>query len=479
MSKGFISPPSLSQGSHQDLNLESTLRELPLYEFQVTTSCLGEDIAHMFERYPLLPGAILEEDGRFAGIFSRRQLLDYLIRPHRLELFLHKPISALYSYIRSQVLILPDSTPILTATYQALRRSSELVGEPVVVQVAPSSYRLLDAQELNIASWQIRGIETQVRYERTQAQMIQIEKMASLGRLVDGVAHEILDPVSFIWGNLSHVSTYSQQLIELLSAYETHLSVLPPDIAMLKTEIEADFLQQDMPRALASIRAGAERLKNLGTSLQNFCHIDEVYPKPADLHACLDSIILLLKSRLTNEIEIIRNYGQLPPVQCYIGQLNQVFMNIITNAIDALINSAIRRKFAQDFGRLEQQNCVHKPRIEIITQVFSRNTNNSSEPNSRWVSICVADNGSGMSAQKQQQILESFSVKKRTAKETSLSVSYQIITAKHGGEFYVRSPSRISTGISNVAGDQQASSQKVEESPLGSGTEFEIVLPLI
>lgn len=479
MSKGFISPPSLSQGSHQDLNLESTLRELPLYEFQVETSCLGEDIARMFEKYPLLPGAVLEEEGQFAGIVSRRQLLEYLIRPHRLELFLHKPVSELYSYIRSQVLVLPENTPILAATYQALRRSPELVGEPVVVQVAPSSYRLLDAQELNVAAWHIRGIETQVRYERAQAQMIQSEKMASLGRLVDGVAHEILDPVSFIWGNLTHVSTYSQQLIELLTAYEAHLSILPPDIATLKENIEVDFLQQDMPRALASIRAGAERLKNLGTSLQNFCHIDDVYPKPADLNACLDSIILLLKSRLKSEIEIGRNYGKLPPVRCYIGQLNQVFMNIITNAIDALINQAIRQKFAQDFGEIGHQDYLRKPRIEITTQVCSRNTTNLSDSSSRWVSICIADNGPGMSTQKQQQILESFSVKKRAAKETSLSVSYQIVTAKHGGEFYVRSPSRIFTDISGAVQEPSAFSEEVGELPPGSGTEFEIVLPLI
>lgn len=474
--KGFVSPPSLSEGSNRDLNLESTIRELPLYEFQVETSCLGVDIARMFEKYPLVPGAILEDQGRFAGMVSRRRLLEYLIRPHRLELFLHKPLRVLYSYMGSQVLVLPESTPILAATQQALRRSPDFLAEPVVVQMESAGYRLLDVQELNVASWQIRGIETQVRYERTQAQMIQSEKMASLGRLVDGVAHEILDPVGFIWGNLTHVSNYSQQLMELLSAYEAHFPVPPPDITDLKEQIEFDFLQQDLPGAIASIRTGAERLKNLATSLQNFCHIDDVYPKPADLHACLDSIILLLKSRLKSEIEVVKNYGYLPPVRCYIGQLNQVFMNIIINAIDALINQAVRQKFAQD-GNILQQDSAGKPRIEITTQVCSRNATNSTASNSRWVSIRIADNGPGMSPQVQQQILESFSVEKRSAKETSLAVSYQIVTAKHGGEFYLRSRSSNPGVSTTLEGVDHA--EGIGESHPSTGTEFEILLPLV
>ena len=117
-------------------------------------------------------------------------------------------------------MLLPDTAPILTAMQLSLRRSPELLAEPIVVQTAPDTYRLLEVQELNIASWQIRGIETQVRYERSQAQMIQNDKMANLGRLVDGVVHEILDPVGFIWGNLTYVSNYSQDLLKLIAAYE-------------------------------------------------------------------------------------------------------------------------------------------------------------------------------------------------------------------------------------------------------------------
>ena len=487
VSNGFISPPSLSQGSDRDLSTQSTLRDLPLYNFQVKTSCQGVDVARIFEKHPLLPGAILIEQGKFAGMVSRRRLLECLLRPHRLELFLHKPLQVIYRYDRAEVLVLPDSTPILTATQQALKRSPELRAEPIVVQVGASDYRLLDVQELNLVSWQIRGIETQVRYERIQAQMIQSEKMASLGRLVDGLVHEILDPVSFIWGNLTYVSTYSDNLLELLSAYAAYFTTPPEEIAGLKEDIELDFIQQDFPRAIGSIRSGAERLKKLVSGLQNFCHIDDVYPKPADLHANLDSILLLLKSRLTSEIEIVRNYGHLPPVQCYIGQLNQVFMNILTNAIDALIEQAVREKYSQEFkGGMPAADGIQKPRIEITTKVFSRTFTN---PNPgicdlRWVSILIADNGPGMSPELQQQILESFSVQKRATKETSLSLSYEIVTAKHGGEFKMRSRS-VSQEKSPTISDRlyeaesQVSGNESIESPLSSGTEFEILLPLV
>ncbi|HEY9644074.1 MAG TPA: HAMP domain-containing sensor histidine kinase, partial [Coleofasciculaceae cyanobacterium] len=317
----------------------------------------------------------------------------------------------------------------------------------------------------NIAYWQIRGLETQVRYERNQVQMIQMEKMASLGRLVDGVAHEILDPVGLIWGNLSHVSTYTHQLLELLAAYTHHFPEVPEAIAQIQEEIELEYLQQDLPQTLISMRAGAERLKKLVTSLQNFCHVDDVYPKPANLHEALDSILLLLKSRLSGEIEMIRNYGHLPPITCYAGQLNQVFINILTNAVDALLNQSVRQGLAKELGQ-QQAIPAAKPQITVTTQICS--LPDADPTSSRWVSIRIADNGPGLSAAGRQQILEAFSVEKRAAKETSLGVSYQIVTAKHGGQLYLRSPQRsdsLNSGCPCNLGNS-------------SGTEFEILLPL-
>ncbi|WP_413163629.1 sensor histidine kinase [Capilliphycus salinus ALCB114379] len=462
-----VSPPRLMEGSIFDLGLASTLGDLSLYEFQMSRSCLGTVLAQVFERYPLVPGVILVEDSpsensQFLGMISRRQLLEFLIRPHAMKLFLQQPLHILYSYARTSPLILSEDTPIVSAAQQALRRLPEFRGDPILVEIDPQSsssaslpYRLLDVHELYLANWQIRGIETQVRYERMQTQIIQIEKMASLGRLVDGVAHEILDPVGFIWGNLSHLSNYSESLIELISAYEAHFSRMPLEIQELKEEIEFEYIKQDIPQIVKSIQAGAERLKVLATSLQNFCYIDEVHPKPADIHTNLESILLLLKSRISTEIRVIKNYDHIPPVSCYIGQLNQVFMNILINAIDALISQAYSQEWARKYRGNKSQNLEPKPTIEITTEVRSPKTKLSSERTpQRWVSIRIADNGPGMSLDEQQKIIESFSTEKRIKKETSLAQSYQIVTAKHGGQFLMQSEP-------------------------GLGTEFEILLPLV
>jgi signal transduction histidine kinase len=360
------------------------------------------------------------------------------------------------------------------AAQQALRRSPALQGEPIVVQADPQTYYLLDIHTLNIAYWQIRGIETQVRYERTQAQMIQSDKMASLGRLVDGIAHEILDPVSFIWGNLSHVSAYSDSLLQLLTAYETHLGQLPTALVQLRDDLELDYLRQDLPQTIASIRTGAERLSKLASSLQNFCHIDEVYPKPANLHELLDSILLLLKSRLTSDIQVVKHYGHLPPVVCFAGQLHQVFMNILSNAVDALIDQAVSQQLEQDFRASQQSRILAsaavKPTITITTEVRSQVI--AGATTLRWVAISVADNGPGIALADQARILESFSVKKRAEKETSLAVSYQIITAKHGGKFKLRScPAADST--------DNCASAALTDQHSATGTEFELLLPLV
>ncbi|MEH2412162.1 sensor histidine kinase [Nostoc sp.] len=444
-----ISPPFLSEGSDRDLGLESTLQELPMYNFPVEINRTGMEVAHFLEKYPLLPGVILVEQGKFIGMISRRRLLEFLIRPYGQELFVQQPLAVLYSYTRIPMLLLADTTSILTAMQLSLKRSPELLAEPIVVQTQSGAYRLLDVQELNIISWQIRGIDNLVRYERSQAQMIQNDKMANLGRLVDGVAHEILDPVGFIWGNIIYVSTYSQDLLKLIAAYDKELPSASQAINQIKEEIEFDFLEQDLSRSLASIRTGAERLKKLVTSLQNFCHIDELYPKPVDLHACIDSIILLINSRLQGEIEIVKYYGQLPPVYCFIGQLNQVLMNIFSEIVDTLLNEGVRQQL-----HLEDTKTVQKPRIEITTEVISQQASNPDAPDSRWVLIRIADNSSGMSQELQQQIIESFSFERKTGKNTSLAVSYRIITARHGGKLSFNSQ-------------------------IGIGTEFEILLPLV
>nr|WP_199339420.1 ATP-binding protein [Nostoc sp. FACHB-892] len=420
-----------------------------MYNFPVEINRTGMEVANFLEKYPLLPGVILVEQGKFIGMISRRRLLEFLIRPYGQELLVQQPLAVLYTYARIPMLLLADTTSILTAMQLSLKRSPEFLAEPIVVETESGTYRLLDVQELNIISWQIRGIDNLVRYERSQAQMIQNDKMANLGRLVDGVAHEILDPVGFIWGNITYVSNYSQDLLKLIAAYEQELPSASQAINQIKEEIEFDFLEQDLSRSLASIRTGAERLKKLVTSLQNFCHIDELYPKPVDLHACIDSIILLINSRLQGEIEIVKYYGQLPPVYCFMGQINQVLMNIFSEVVDTLLNEAVRQQL-----HIEDTKTVQKPRIEITTEVISQEANNPNAPDSRWILIRIADNGPGMSQELQQQIMESFSLETKNSKNTSLAVSYRIITVRHGGKLNFNSQ-------------------------IGIGTKFEILLPLV
>ena len=471
------SPILVTSPKNQDLSLSSTVRDLPLHNFAVETSHRGRDIATIFDKYPLLPGVILLENSKFLGMISRRRFLEYLLHPQGWKLFLKKPLRVLYSYAQIKNLIVLDTTTILATSQLALRRSPELLGEPIVIQISPpedsgnsapinsqDTYYLLDLQELYLADWQIRGIEAQVRYEQNQSQMIQIEKMASLGRLVDGVAHEILDPVNFIWGNLNYIHLYTEQLLELIKAYDMEFmnSPLVMDkstiITDLKNSIEFDFLQADLPRTVSSIKTGAERLKKLVTSLQNFCHLDDVYPKPADLHQCLDSILTLLKSRLQKDIEIITNYGYLPPVTCFVGQLNQVFINILGNAVDVLLNNNLDR-YSSD----PQLVRIKSPAITITTNVYAGKQIQAEIANSRWVSICIAHNGLALSPSGKQKLLDSFSGDRRFLKETSWALTYWIVTGKHGGILKLRSP--LPEIFLN------------SEIPLG--TEFEIFLPLV
>ncbi|MBD2005322.1 HAMP domain-containing histidine kinase [Trichocoleus sp. FACHB-40] len=184
--------------------------------------------------------------------------------------------------------------------------------------------------------------------QRTKEQLIQSEKMSSLGQLVAGVAHEINNPISFIYGNLTHVSEYAQELVSLVRLYQQHYPQPSAEIQTLSEELDLDFLAQDFPKILSSMKNGATRIREIVLSLRNFSRLDEAEVKAINIHEGIDNTLLIVKNRLHSqalawekgarhaEIKIIKEYGKLPPVKCYAGQLNQVFLNILTNAIDAL-----------------------------------------------------------------------------------------------------------------------------------------------
>ncbi|MEL7069848.1 MAG: ATP-binding protein [Cyanobacteria bacterium J06581_3] len=467
--------PTLGTGNQQSLGIRSSLRNLPLCDFTVTAECTIRDLIEHFLKQAQLPGVIVSEAERVT-VLSRQRCLNCLLHSAEVHYFVDNPVRVLLSQTKETPLTLSEDVAILAGAQQALKRPLEYQGEPILIQQKKGDYRLLDAHILNVAHWHIRGIETQIRYERLQMQILESEKMAALGRLVDGVAHEILDPVSFIWGNLSYIADYARQQHELLMAYEAACPEGSPEISELKEDIEIDYLRSDLPAAIKSARGGAHRLRQLATSLQNFCHIDAVHPRPTDLNTLIDSTLRLLKSRLTTPIVIEHSYGKLPPVPCFSGQLSQVFMNIFTNTIDSLlsqlqVNGPQNSQANSQLSTQESHSPNNKPlKITVTTCVCAGQPRTgqheplSTSEEARWISIIISDNGPGIHPETKAQILESFSTKNRYRKETGLAMSYQIVTAKHGGKFWMRS----------FHASEAASPEMVQT----TGTEFEILLPL-
>jgi len=276
---------------------------------------------------------------------------------------------------------------------------------------------------------------------RSQLQIVQGEKMAALGQLVAGIAHEINNPINFIHGNLEHVDRYTKDLLELLVSYG-HFYPNPPEAlqTLLKTA-ELDFLTEDLNKTLQSMKVGTNRICEIIKSLRNFSRLDEAAFKSVDIHEGLDNTLLILQHRLKanssrSEIKIVKEYDSLPLVECYAGQLNQVFMNILSNAIDAL---------DEHQQLLEEEGEDHTPIIRLHTKLLQNG----------WVSIEIIDNGTGISESVRASIFDPFFTTKPVGQGTGLglSISYQIITERHRGHIFC-------------------------ESHMGQGTKFVIEIPV-
>ncbi|MHC5598529.1 MAG: sensor histidine kinase [Nostoc sp.] len=277
---------------------------------------------------------------------------------------------------------------------------------------------------------------------KMQAQMIQSEKMSALGQMVAGIAHEINNPVSFIYGNLSYISEYTHDLLRLVHLYHRYFPNPPAEIQTERQTIDLEFLEKDAIMVLRSMNIGAERIREIVLSLRNFSRLDESEFKAVDIHEGIDNTLMILQHRLkatdkSPEIQIIKDYGNLSNIECCAGQLNQVFMNILVNALDALEELNTKRTY--------QEIRDNPSRITIRTSLVD----------SQWVKIAIADNGSGIPESIQKQIFNPFFTTKAVGKGTGMgmAISYQIITEKHGGklEFF---------------------------STLGEGTEFMIQIPI-
>ncbi len=275
------------------------------------------------------------------------------------------------------------------------------------------------SRELQEKNQQLQTTLTQL--QQTQTQLIQSEKMSSLGQMVAGIAHEINNPVNFISGNLGYVRDYLQNLLDLVELYRQQYGETDPIIADKLEDIELDFLQEDLQKILGSMKVGTDRIRDIVQSLRTFSRLDEAEMKQVNIHEGIESALLILQGRLKAtverpEIDIIPEFGLLPGVECYAGQLNQVFMNLLNNAIDAL-----EQKYNRKLGEIPPES----PTIRILTSVTGDR-----------VTIRIIDNGPGMTPETQSRLFDPFFTTKPVGKGTGLglSVCYQIIVEKHQGK---------------------------------------------
>lgn len=283
-----------------------------------------------------------------------------------------------------------------------------------------------------------RLLQTLKTLRQTQAQLIQSEKMSSLGQLVAGVAHEINNPVTFIHGNLPYVNDYVSELLDLLSLYQQRYPNPDLDIQEKAEAIDLDFITQDLPKTLSSMKVGTDRIHQIVKSLRSFSRLDEAKKKRVDIHEGINSTLLILQHRLKATgvnpgIVVIKEYGIFPPVECYPGPLNQVFMNILSNAIDALVEME-----TEEWGLLtgKQKDAISSSQFPITNpQSKTPTIRIRTEAVENSVLISIADNGSGISEAIREQIFDPFFTTKPVGKGTGigLSISYQIVVEKHKG----------------------------------------------
>jgi two-component system, NtrC family, sensor kinase len=301
------------------------------------------------------------------------------------------------------------------------QKLAQAVADQLAISIQQAILYTQAQQQALDAAQKSRQLENIIlELQQTQAQLLQSEKMSSLGRVVAGFAHEINNPVGFIYGNLPYLENYLMDLSRLVETIEQSPMGQSPEVVQLLAEMDFEFVREDMPRILRSMRSGAERIRQVVLSLRNFSRLDESVRKPADVHIGIENTLLMLQSQLRDRgITIRREYADLPMVDCYPGHLNQVFMNLLLNAIEALEGS-------------QQKN----PLIIISTNLIQ-------DDRSKGVQVRISDNGPGITEADQRKIFDPFFTTKRIGEGMGLglSVCYQTVINQHRGKLRLESKS--------------------------------------
>jgi two-component system, NtrC family, sensor kinase len=519
----------------QDLPLDTAIAKLPLYDFQLEITALGDDLARAFATNFLLPGIIVTDQNHYVTMISRRHFAEQMSRPYALDLFSRRSLAAFCEYAGFEPLCLDSCETVVNAAQVCLRRPVDTIYEPVVVHTPETlEYRILDVHDLLLAQASIHKLATKMLQEQVQARMVQTEKMASLGEVVAEVSHDIKNPVNFIHGNLEFLSSYADALIELVQAFQAEVPEPSLQLRELKQKLNLDYVLRDLPNVISSITFGAEQLRKLVDGLQTFSHIDRDLPTAIDVCECLENSIMILRNRMIKaNVRLEKDYELVPQVLGFAGQLTQVFMNIISNALDALtgvgmepeapkvatlnpnhkgekwkpqISITVKRS-RQLFTQTNSQNngqsldqtsfqagisgnqrrikLENQNRSQTANQTFTQTNNQTANHfgNHGAIEIIIADNGNGIPLEIQSRIFEAFYTTKEAGKGTGLglAICYQIINQKHQGIINLRSPCYQTGDQSSDQSNNQSSNDQSSNDQSNSfrgGTEFQILLPI-
>ncbi len=286
---------------------------------------------------------------------------------------------------------------------------------------------LVEKLEKSNAELAEKAQENQQELERLKSNMLHMEKMAMLGQMVSGIAHEINNPINFIYGNLPYVEEHVGDLFEVLETYDEAYPEKVEDVENILEDIDLEYIQEDLPRIVKSLKTGSERIRDLVMNLRNFYRRDEATMKPGNLHEAIESTLVLLNNRYKQDIEVVKDFGELPEVECHINQISQVLMNVVGNAIDCLLAEKEAEKEAESDSAVKQgiKPSGKKRKIVISTRCLDSNR----------VAISITDNGPGIPDEIKDRVFEPFFTTKAIGVGTGLglSISREIVEKTHHG----------------------------------------------